>query len=116
MSLFASFSRAIEKLRRWRRHRSAVNNLLGLDDKMLADLGLHRCEIHSAVIEANDADAPRERRRGRAADASPAVLDNGLATARPMRVQSALTRETKRAPAEAGRRDGAWLAASTRSS
>jgi uncharacterized protein YjiS (DUF1127 family) len=116
MSISASFKRAIETVRRWRRHRSAVNNLLGLDDRMLADLGLHRCEIRSAVIEAHNADAPRERRHSYATDAPRIGAENGLASRPELRVQSALHHETKRAPATTGLRDGAWQAASTRSS
>ena len=48
------------------RHRNAVNELMRLDDRMLADIGLRRCEILSAVIEANDIYVPRQRRFGRA--------------------------------------------------
>jgi uncharacterized protein YjiS (DUF1127 family) len=63
---------------RRRRHKAAVKELMRLDDKTLADIGLHRCEILSAVIEADDVYVPRERRHARTSDRpGPAAGRNG---------------------------------------
>ena len=53
------------------RHRNAANELMRLDDRTLADIGLRRGEILSAIIEANDVNAPRERRFSRAPELPP---------------------------------------------
>jgi len=51
--------------RRWRERERAVAELASLDDTMLADLGFHRSEIRSAVIDAEGPGGPRLRRRAR---------------------------------------------------
>jgi uncharacterized protein YjiS (DUF1127 family) len=70
---FAVIAFAVERVAagalRQMRHKNAVNELMRLDDRMLADIGLHRCEILSAVIEADDVHLPRERRHSRAPEA-----------------------------------------------
>ena len=50
---------------RWRRRERAIAELARLDDATLADMGLHRGEIRSAVIEAQRPGWPAERRRCR---------------------------------------------------
>jgi uncharacterized protein YjiS (DUF1127 family) len=37
---------------RWHDRRKAIGALAGLDDRMLRDIGLARCEIEAAVLEA----------------------------------------------------------------
>jgi uncharacterized protein YjiS (DUF1127 family) len=59
------FRRIAAALRRWRAHETAVTELMRLNDKMLADIGLHRSEIRSAVLEASETYVPRERRHRR---------------------------------------------------
>jgi uncharacterized protein YjiS (DUF1127 family) len=60
--LFAWLTRAFL---RWRRREQAVAELARLDDLTLADIGLHRSEIRSAVIDADEPNRLRERRRCR---------------------------------------------------
>ena len=74
MAIFELFLGALEAMRRQRQRRIAVDSLLGLDDRMLADLGLHRCEVLSAVLEADGHTIPRERRLGVADDGSPSDI------------------------------------------
>jgi uncharacterized protein YjiS (DUF1127 family) len=62
-----SSAAALGRMRRW----NAANELMRLDDRLLADIGLRRCEILSAVTEAGDVTVPRERRFSRAVDAPP---------------------------------------------
>jgi uncharacterized protein YjiS (DUF1127 family) len=59
------FRRIAGAIRRWRAHEAAVTELARLDDKTLADIGLHRSEIRSAVLEASETYVPRERRHRR---------------------------------------------------
>jgi uncharacterized protein YjiS (DUF1127 family) len=59
------FRRIAAAIGRWRAHEAAVTELARLDDKTLADIGLHRSEIRSAVMEANATYVPRERRHRR---------------------------------------------------
>jgi uncharacterized protein YjiS (DUF1127 family) len=49
---------------RHRRRAKAIGDLQQLDDKMLADIGLHRSEIRSAVLEAEQ-NGRFDRRRSR---------------------------------------------------
>ena len=60
--LFAWLTRAFL---RWRRREQAVAELARLDDRTLADIGLHRSEIRSAVIDIDEPNRPHERRRCR---------------------------------------------------
>jgi len=60
---------------RWRERRKTIQTLSGLDDRMLKDIGLARCQIESAVREIDrfrPASAGRSDRAGRAV-----VLPNG---------------------------------------
>lgn len=73
------------------RHRNAVNELMRLDDRMLADIGLHRCEIMSAVIEADDVRLPRERRHARGPEAPRQASWQG-GTVRPLKAVAPIAR------------------------
>ena len=55
----------VRAIRRWRRREQAIAELARLDDKTLADIGLHRSEIRSAVIDEDEPNRPSERRRCR---------------------------------------------------
>jgi uncharacterized protein YjiS (DUF1127 family) len=63
-----NFHRLTAAVRRWRAHESAMTELMRLDDKTLADIGLHRSEIRSALLEASETCVPRQRRHRRMAD------------------------------------------------
>jgi uncharacterized protein YjiS (DUF1127 family) len=51
--------------KRWRERERAIAELARLDDVTLADIGLHRSEIRSAVIDADTPGGPQSRRRSR---------------------------------------------------
>lgn len=59
----ATPSGALEAIQRWRRRAEYVGELQRLDDQTLADMGLHRGEIRSAVIEAERNGAAERRCR-----------------------------------------------------
>ncbi len=59
MSLINLFVSARSALARWRRQRLAYDELMSLDDRSLADIGIHRSQI-PALVEA--AEAPARRR------------------------------------------------------
>lgn len=63
--LAAAFAWVLGAVARWRRRERAIEELMSLDDKTLADIGLHRTEIRSAVKDAAAPEAIRERRRSR---------------------------------------------------
>jgi uncharacterized protein YjiS (DUF1127 family) len=50
---------------RWRRREREIAELARLDDATLADIGLHRSEIRSVVLDADAPGRPSERRRSR---------------------------------------------------
>lgn len=56
VSLFAAARRALAQ---WRRRERAYTELMALDDRSLADIGLHRSQI-PAIVEGYH--APREKR------------------------------------------------------
>lgn len=59
------FSWLVRAYRRWRQREAAIAELARLDDNTLADIGLHRSEIRSAVIAADEPVGRSERRRCR---------------------------------------------------
>ena len=60
-----TITRVFRALSAWRSRERAVAELARLDDAMLADLGLHRSEIRSAVRDADETGTFGERRRRR---------------------------------------------------
>jgi uncharacterized protein YjiS (DUF1127 family) len=64
-AFLSSLIRVVLAIDRHRRRAFLIGELARLDDKTLADIGLHRSEIRSAVIAAEDRDGPCERRRCR---------------------------------------------------
>jgi uncharacterized protein YjiS (DUF1127 family) len=50
MSLINLFVAARNALREWRRRQRAYHELMALDDRSLADIGIHRSQI-SAIVE-----------------------------------------------------------------
>ena len=62
VSLLRSPLKAIRALQRRRRRAAAIAELMQLDDKTLADMGLHRSEIRAAVLEAEHNGGLRRRR------------------------------------------------------
>ena len=60
--LLALLVKTIRALERRRRRAAAIAELMQLDDKTLADIGLHRSEIRSAVLYAEQTGAPDRRR------------------------------------------------------
>jgi uncharacterized protein YjiS (DUF1127 family) len=53
------------RYRRWRARERDIAELARLDDVTLADIGLHRSEIRSAVVDAATPGGPTRRRRSR---------------------------------------------------
>jgi uncharacterized protein YjiS (DUF1127 family) len=60
--LIHAFRGLASAYRRWRVRQQAIAELSRLDDMALADIGLHRCEIRSAVFDVESPSRPRERR------------------------------------------------------
>jgi uncharacterized protein YjiS (DUF1127 family) len=56
MSLINLFCAGRAALADWRQRRQAYNDLMALDDRALADIGIHRSQIHGLVEAALDAD------------------------------------------------------------
>ena len=42
-------ARRVERFRKWRKRRAAIDELAALDDRLLKDIGLYRGEIEAAV-------------------------------------------------------------------
>jgi uncharacterized protein YjiS (DUF1127 family) len=59
------FARLVRAVLRWRRRQREIAELARLDDATLADIGLHRSEIRSVVLDGDAPGRPRERRRTR---------------------------------------------------
>ena len=72
MSLINLFVAARNALREWRRRQRAYHELMALDDRSLADIGIHRSQI-AAVVEgarlATASAAPTKAPALRASDA-----------------------------------------------
>jgi uncharacterized protein YjiS (DUF1127 family) len=81
-------ARALAEARRRRLREKAINALMRLDDRTLADIGMHRSEIRSAVIEASDVYVPRERRHSRV-PAAPRQASWQGAPVRPLKLADA---------------------------
>jgi uncharacterized protein YjiS (DUF1127 family) len=64
-AVLSSLFRIVRAIDRRRRRALLIGELMRLDDKTLADIGLHRSEIRSAVVAAEERDGPCERRRCR---------------------------------------------------
>jgi uncharacterized protein YjiS (DUF1127 family) len=63
--LAAPLLRLARAYTRWRERQRAIAELARLDDVTLADIGLHRSEIRSAVIDADTPCGAHLRRRSR---------------------------------------------------
>jgi len=72
------FQHIAAAIRRWRAHDAAVTELMRLDDRTLADIGLHRSEIRSALLDATETHVARQRRHSRVLETSrPAQTRDG---------------------------------------
>ncbi len=63
MSLVHLFLAARESFADWRRKRRAYSELMALDDRMLADIGIHRSEIMRVVWGPSEEGSFEKRRR-----------------------------------------------------
>ena len=78
MSLINLFVTARNAFGEWRRRQRAYHELMALDDRSLADIGIHRSQI-PAIIEGADVTAPLSRETAPRAIREPAPADAWLA-------------------------------------